>query len=128
MYVLNPCTKIVREQILNPKQQMISAPYVIADKNGIPEEIPQGVYNAKLNDIVCLVVVMDLQLSKSELKHRKAVVLPNPMDSHIEIYSVLSEHIAELINVHIFQTVSRLPIHPIIVKENISELKMILEI
>ena len=90
MYVLNPCTNAVREQILNPKQQLISAPYVIADEAGIPEAISQGVYYAKLDDVVCIVVVINLQLPKSDLKHRKAVVLPNPRDSQCRIYSVLS--------------------------------------
>ena len=122
MYVMNPSTNIVREQILNPKQQIINAPYVIADENGIPKDIPQGVYYAKLDDVVCIVVVMDLQLSKSDLKHRKAVVLPNPLDAQSEIYSVLSRHVGELIYVHVFQTVSLLPIHPITVDEKTSDL------
>lgn len=122
MYVLNPCTNAVREQILNPKQQLISAPYVIADEAGIPEVISQGVYYAKLDDVVCIVVVINLQLPKSDLKHRKAVVLPNPRDSQCRIYSVLSGHIGELFNVHIFQSVSFLPIHPIRVDEKICDL------
>lgn len=125
MYVLNPCTNKVRDQILNPKQQIISAPYVIANENGIPKDIPQGVYYAKLDDVVCIVVVMDLQLSKSEQKHRKAVVLPNPQDYQCRIYSVLSKHIGELFNVHIFQSVTLLPIHLIRVDEKIEDLKMI---
>ena len=122
MYVLNPCTNKVREQILNPKQQIISAPYVIANENGIPKDMLQGVYYAKLDDVVCIVVVMDLQLPKSEQKHRKAVVLPNPLDSQSEVYSVLSRHIGELFNVHIFQTVSFLPIYPVRVDEKIDDL------
>lgn len=119
MYVLNPCTNVVREQILNPMQQLINAPYVIADGNGIPKDMPQGVYYAKLDVVVCIVVIMDLQLPKSEQKHRKAVVLPNPQDYQCKIYSVLSEHIGELRNVHIFQTTSLLPIHPVRVDEKI---------
>ena len=122
MYVLNPCTNKVREQILNPKQRIINAPYVIADEAGIPDELPQGVYYTKFEDMVCIVVVMDLQLSKSEQKHRKAVVLPNPQDYQCRIYAVLSEHIGELLNVHIFQTTSLLPIHPIRVDEKINDL------
>ena len=122
MYVLNPCTNVVREQILNPKQQIICAPYVIADENGIPKDIPQDVYYAKLDTIVCIVVVMDLQLSKSEQKHRKAVVLPNPQDYQCIIYSILSEHIGESLNVHILQTTSLLPIHPVRVDEKINDL------
>ena len=125
MYVLNPSTNVVREQILNPKQQLISTPYVIADETGIPEDIPQGVYYAQFDDIVCVVVVMNLQLPKSEQKHRKAVVLPNPQDFQCRIYSVLSKHIGELFNVHIFQTVSLLPIHSVRVDEKIEDLKMI---
>lgn len=125
MYVLNPSTNVVREQILNPKQQLISTPYVIADETGIPEDIPQGVYYAQFDDIVCVVVVMNLQLPKSEQKHRKAVVLPNPHDFQCRIYSVLSKHIGELFNVHIFQSVTLLPIHPIRVDEKIEDLKMI---
>ena len=82
----------------------------------------QGVYYAKLDDVVCIVVVMDLQLPKSEQKHRKAVVLPNPLDYQCEVYSVLSRHIGELFNVHIFQTVSLLPIHSIRVDEKIDDL------
>ena len=93
MYVLNPNLNKIREQILTPKQQIISAPYVIADENGIPKDMPQGVYYAKLDDIVCIVVVMNLQLSKSEQKHRKAVVLPHPKDSQYTIYDALSQHI-----------------------------------
>lgn len=122
MYVLNPCTNKVREQILNPKQQLINAPYVIADENGIPKDMLQGVYYAKLDDVVCIVVVMDLQLPKSEQKHRKAVILPNPQDYQCRIYFVLSEHIGELLNVHLFPTVSLLPIHPVRVDEKIEDL------
>ena len=122
MYVLNPCTNKVREQILNPKQKIISSPYVIADENGIPKVMPQGVYYAKLDAIVCIVVVMDLQLPKSEQKHRKAVVLPNPQDFQCNIYSVLSKHLGESLNVHIFQTTSLLPIHPVRVDEKINDL------
>lgn len=125
MYVLNPSTNRVREQIQNPKLQLICAPYVIANETGIPDELPHGVYYAKFEDMVCIVVVMDLQLPKSEQKHRKAVVLPNPLDSHNEIYSVLSEHIGELLNVQIFQTASLLPIHPVRVDEKVDDLKMI---
>ena len=122
MYVLNPNLNMIREQILNPKQQLISAPYIMADENGIPKDMPQGVYYAKLDNIVCIVVVMDLQLSKSELKHRKAVVLPHPKDSQYTIYDALSQHIGSLVNVHIFQTVSLLPIHPVRVDETIEDL------
>lgn len=124
MYVLNPNLNKIREQILNPKQQLLNAPYVVADENGIPRDMPQGVYYAKMDAIVCIVVVMGLQLSKSELKHRKAVVLPHPKDSHCEIYTILSEHKGELVNVQIFQTVSPLPIHPISVDEKIDDLKI----
>lgn len=122
MYVLNPCTNKVREQILNPEQQLINAPYVIADENGIPKDMPQGVYYAKLGDVVCIVVVMDFQLPKSEQKNRKAVILPNPQDYQCRIYSVLPEHVGELLNVHIFQTTSLLPIHPVRVDEKIDDL------
>lgn len=124
MYVLNPSTNKVREQILNPKEQLIIAPYVIADENGIPKDIPQGVYYAQLDDIVCIVVVIDLQLPKSEQKHRKAVVLPNPMDSHNMIYTALSQHVKRFVNVNISQIVSLLPIHPIRVDEKIDDLIM----
>ena len=82
----------------------------------------QGVYYAKLDDVVCIVVVMDLQLPKSEQKHRKAVVLPNPQDYQCRIYSVLSKHIGESLNLHIFQTVSLLPIHSVRVDEKIDDL------
>ena len=71
--------------------------------------------------MACAVVVMYLQLPKSEQKHRKAVVLPNPMDSQCKIYFVLADHIGELINVHLFQSVSLLPTHPIMVDEKISD-------
>lgn len=122
MYVLNPSTNKVREQILNPKQQLINAPYVISDEDGILDELPQGVYYANFENIVGIVAVLKLQLSKSEQKHRKAVVLPNPLDSQSEIYSVLSRHIGELINIHIFQTVSLLPIHSVRIDEKINDL------
>ena len=122
MYVLNPNLNKIREQILTPKQQIISAPYVIADENGIPKDMPQGVYYAKLDDIVCIVVVMNLQLSKSEQKHRKAVVLPHPKDSQYTIYDALSQHIGSLVNVRILSSVSLLPIHPVRVDETIEDL------
>ena len=121
MYVLNPNLNKIREQILNPKQQIINAPCVIADENGIPKDMPQGVYYAKLDDIVCIVVVMDLQLSKSDQKHRKAVVLPHPKDSHYTIYDALSQHIEKLVNIRIFESVSILPIHPVRVDESIDD-------
>lgn len=124
MYVLNPSTNKVREQILNPKQQLINVPCVIADEDGIPKDMLQGVYYAKLDDVVCIVVVMDLQLPKSEQKHRKAVILPNPQDYQCRIYSVLSEHIGESLNMHIFQATSLLPIHPVRVDEKMDDLKL----
>lgn len=121
MYVLNPNLNMIREQILNPKQQLISAPYVIADENGIPKDMLQGVYYAKLDNIVCIVVVMDLQLSKSEQNHRKAVVLPHPKDSQYTIYENLSQYIGKIVNVRIFEPVSILPIHPVRVDESIDD-------
>lgn len=122
MYVLNPCTNKVREQILNPNHQLISAPYIIADENGIPKDIPQGVYYARFNDIGCIIVVMDLQLKRSEQKHRKAVVLPHPKDSHYIIYDMLLQHIGMIVYVRIFEPVTILPIQLVRLEEKINDL------
>ena len=122
MYVLNPCTNKVREQILNPKQQIISTPYVIADENGIPKDLPQGVYYATLDAMACIVVLMDLQLPKSDQVHRKAIVLPHPQDAHYMIYSALSKHVGTLINMHLIRPVSILPIQPVRLDEKINDL------
>jgi hypothetical protein len=122
MYVMNPNINKVRAQILHPGQMLINTPFIIADEKGIPEDVPPNVYYARLDNIICVVVILNLQLLKSEYKHRKAIVLPHPKDSQCIIYSLLSEHIGELINVRLINTVSPLPISPVKLDEKINDL------
>ena len=125
MYVLNPNLNKIREQILHPNQTLINGLFVIADEAGIPEKLQQAVYYAKFDDVMCIVVVINLQLPKSDLKHRKAVALPLPKDSHYKIYSTLSKYNGTLVNVHLVCPASILPIHPVRVDETIDDLRQL---
>ena len=122
MYVLNTNTSIVREQIQNPKKDVIGNAFIIESKNGELENLPDGVYYAKLNDIRCIIVIMELKLRKSEIKHRKAIVLPHPKDSHGQLYYKLSQQIGAIVNVRILGSVSPLPVSSVKVDEKMSDL------
>ena len=65
---------------------------------------------------------MELKLRQSEIKHRKAVVLPHPKDSHGKIYSELSQRIGKIVNVRILNSVSHLPVTSVKVDEKMSDL------
>lgn len=121
MYVLNANTNIIRDQIQNPKKNVIGNAFIIDSKNGVIENLSDGVYYAHLNNIGCVIVIMELKLRQSEIKHRKAIVLPHPKDSHGQIYSELSQRIGKIVNVRILGSVSRLPVTSVRVDEKISD-------
>lgn len=122
MYVLNANTNIIRDQIQNPKKNVIGNAFIIDNKNDVLENLPDGVYYAQLNKIGCVLVIMDLKLRQSEIKHRKAIVLPHLKDSHGQIYSELSQQMGKILNVRILGSVSHLPVTSVKVDEKISDL------
>lgn len=122
MYVLNANTNIIRAQIQNPKKNVIGNAFIIDSKNGVIENLADGVYYAQLNNVGCVIVIMELKLRQSEIKHRKAIVLPHPKDSHGQIYSELSQQIGKIVNVRIVGSVSPLPVTSVNVDEKMSDL------
>ena len=122
MYVLNANTNIVREQILNPKKDVIGNAFIIDGINGMLENLSDGVYYAQLNNIGCVIVIMELKLRQSEIKHRKVIVLPHPKDSHGLIYTELSQWVRKIVNVRILGPVSLLTTATVRVDECIKEL------
>jgi rRNA processing protein Gar1 len=122
MYVLNANTNIIRDQLQNPKKNVIGNSFVIDSKNDALENLSNGVYYAQLNNIGCVIVIMELKLRQSEIKHRKAVVLPHPKDSHGKIYFELSQRIGKIVNVRILNSVSHLPVTSVKVDEKMSDL------
>ena len=122
MYVLNANTNIIRDQIQNPKKNVIGNTFIIDSKYGVLENLSDGVYYAKLNNIGCVIVIMELKLRQSEIKHRKAIVLPHPKDSHGQIYSELSLRIGEIVDLKILDPASHLPVTSVKVDEKISDL------
>lgn len=122
MYVLNANTNIIRDQIHNPKKNVIGNAFIIDIKNDVLENISDGVYYAKLNNIGCIIVIMELKLRKSEIKHRKVIVLPHPKDSHGQIYSELSLRIGKIVDLRILNPASHLPVSSVKVNEKISDL------
>lgn len=122
MYVLNANTNIIRDQLQNPKKNVIGNSFVIDSKNDALENLSNGVYYAQLNNIGCVIVIMELKLRQSEIKHRKTVVLPHPKDSHGKIYFELSQRIGKIVNVRILNSVSHLPVTSVKVDEKMSDL------
>lgn len=122
MYVLNANTNIIRAQIQNPKKNVIGNAFIIDSKNGVIENLSDGVYYAQLNNVGCVIVIMELKLRQSEIKHRKAIVLPHPKDSHGQIYFELSQQIGKIVNVRIVGSVSPLPVTSVNVDEKMSDL------
>ena len=122
MYVLNSNTNIIRDQIQNPKKNVIGNAFIIDSKNGVLEDLSDGVYYAQLNNIGCVIVIMELKLRQSEILHRKTIVLPHPKDSHGQIYSELSQRIGKIVNVRILGLVSRLPVTSVKVDEKMGDL------
>lgn len=122
MYVLNANTNIIRNQIQNPEKNVIGNAFIIDIKKDVLESLPNSVYYAQLNNIGCLIVIMELKLRQSEIKHRKAIVLPHPKDSQGHIYSELSQRIGTKVNVRILGPVPPLPISSVKVDEKMSDL------
>jgi len=122
MYVLNANTNIIREQIQNPEKDVIGNAFIIDSKNGVLENLSDGIYYAQLNNIGCVIVIMELKLRQSEIKHRKAIVLPHPKDSHGQIYSELSQQIGKSVKMRILGLVSPLPVTSVKVDEKMSDL------
>lgn len=122
MYVLNANTNIIREQIQNPEKNVIGNTFIIDSKNGVIENLSDGVYYAQLNNIGCVIVIMELQLRQSELKHRKVIVLPHPKDSHGQIYSELSQRLGKIVNVRMIGPVSPLSVTSVKVDEKMRDI------
>lgn len=122
MYVLNANMDIIREQIRNPKKDVLGKAFIIDSENSVLENQACGVYYAKLNDIGCVIVVMEIKLPHSEFIHRKVIVLPHPKDSHGQIYSELSQRIGAKVNVRLLGSASPLPVTSVRVKEKMSDL------
>lgn len=88
-YIFNSRLSVVREQIDNPKESILSN-YIVGDERYIKDYIKDGVYRAYFNDMEILMVVFSLQLDNSEIKLRKAIALP-PVNLETDIYEALSK-------------------------------------
>jgi len=122
MYVFNANTNLIRDQIHNPNKNVIGNAFIFDSRNGLLETLSDGVYYAQLNNIGCVIVIMELKLRRSEIKHRKVIVLPHPKDSHGQIYSELSQWIGKIVNVRILGSVSPLPVTSVRVDEKMIDL------
>lgn len=85
-YILNTSLSPVREQILNPNKDILKKAFIVGNEGILPEDMPDGVFIASVNDKKCIVVVLSLQLSQVKPKHRAAIVLPMPDDEDCLIY------------------------------------------
>ena len=84
-YILNEELQIVRNQILNPKESLISR-FIVGDESYIKDENKDGVYRAYYNETEILLVIFSFSLNN--IKCRRAVALP-PINKNIDIYETI---------------------------------------
>lgn len=89
-YILDSKLDIVREQIRNPKEQII-AKFIVGDEHYMNNDITDGVYRAYYNDTEILMVIFSFKLKQSDYIFRRAVALP-PINLKTDIYSIISKN------------------------------------
>ena len=122
MYILPEHLDKVREQIQNRDKDILGSSYLVG--RGIdmmPEEI-EGVYYGFVNDVRCVLVIMNLQLREKDATiHKVVVALPNPGESAMSLYSKL-EKMEATKTISIISEVGQLPIKPIRTAEKYDEI------
>lgn len=118
-YILNSNLNIVREQIINHSKDILKNIYFVGNNNDIPDEQSCGVYCANVNEIKCIIVIMSIGLSKSELSYKVAIALPHPEDSNGSLYSSLLERIKSQKHIQMFSEICTLPIKPVLIDETL---------
>lgn len=120
MYILLENLDKVREQIQNRDKDILGSSYLIG--RGIdmmPEEI-EGVYYGLVNDVSCILVIMNLLLREKDATiHKVVVALPNPDESALFLYSKLEKMEASK-TISIINEVGLLPIKPIRTERNMT--------
>ena len=86
-YILNEELQIVRNQILNPKESLISR-FIVGDERYIKDENKDGVYRAYYNETEILLVIFSFNLN--DVKCRRAIALP-PINKNIDIYETINK-------------------------------------
>lgn len=86
-YILNEELQIVRNQILNPKESLISR-FIVGDERYIKDENKDGVYRAYYNETEILLVIFSFNLN--DVKCRRAIALP-PINKNIDIYETINQ-------------------------------------
>lgn len=84
-YILNTNLNCIREQILNPGENILGHSYVVGNESMLPKGFPDGVFLATLNEIQCVVVVFTLKYKT--IVHRVAIALPSPEDKDCKVYN-----------------------------------------
>lgn len=118
-FILNANLNIVREQILNPTKDILQNVFFAGSNQDIPDEQSCGVFCASFNGIKCILVIMSLRLSKSELSYKGAVALPHPEDINGTLYSTLLKSIGSPKHVEIIGEQCPFPIKPVPINESI---------
>ena len=122
MYILPEHLDKVREQIQNRDKNILGSSYLVGREiDMMPEEI-EGVYYGIVNDVRCVLIIMNLQLKeKYATIHKVVVALPNPGESAMSLYSKL-EKMEATKTVSIISEVGQLPIKPIRTAEKYDEI------
>ena len=113
MYILPDNLDKVREQIQNRDKDILGSSFLVGRRTDLmPEEI-EGVYYGFVNDVSCILVIMNLHLrEKNATIHKVVVALPNPDESDLSLYSKLEKMEANK-TISIINEVGQLPINSI---------------
>ena len=97
----------------NHDKDILGSSYLVGRGiNIMPEEI-EGVYYGLVNDVNCILVIMNLHLREKDATiHKVVVALPNPDESDLSLYSKL-EKMGATKTINIINEVGQLPIKPI---------------
>ena len=122
MYILPDHLDKVREQIQNRDKYILNSSYLVGcGIDMMPKEI-EGVYYGVVNDVNCILVIMNLHLrEKNATIHKVVVALPNPDESDLSLYSKLEKMEATKI-ISIINEVEKLPTKPIRTVEKYDEI------
>ena len=74
-YIFNVSLSPVREQILNPNEEIISN-YILNYGYGLSDNVTDGVYVAEICGKKLLAVIISMKMKESEIRHRYIVALP----------------------------------------------------
>lgn len=89
IYILNSNLSVVREQILNPNDKILSS-FIVGDESYIPDTYSNGVYRAFFNKMEILMVIFSFKLGNATEMCRRAIALP-PINTETDIYEVISK-------------------------------------